>query len=127
MMLLLSIFASIALVLTAIGLYGVMSYAVAQQTREIGIRVALGASLGLIARTVIGRGVGLAAIGAVIGLIGAMWGTKLIEHELYGVARSDVLSFAVAVGVLLAAAVLACIMPTRAAVTVDPIRAIRAD
>jgi putative ABC transport system permease protein len=126
-MLLLSIFTGLALVLSAIGLYGVMAFAVAQRTKEIGIRVALGASMAQIGRAVIARGVALAVVGAAAGVIVAMWGTKLIEHELYGVTRSDVWSFVVGVTVLLAAATLACIVPMRRAVAVDPIRAIRTE
>ena len=127
MMLLLSIFTVLALVLSAIGLYGVMAFAVAQRTREIGIRVALGASMAQIGRAVVVRGVGLAVIGAAVGVFAATWGTKLIEHELFGVARSDPSSFVVAVSVLLGAAAVACIVPTRRAVGVDPIRAIRSE
>lgn len=127
MMLLLSIFTALGLVLSAIGLYGVMAFSVAQRTREIGIRVALGASLTQIGRSVVVRGVGLAVTGAAVGVFVATWGTKLIEHELYGVARSDVPSFVVAVSVLLGAAVVACIVPMRRAVAVDPIRAIRSE
>jgi putative ABC transport system permease protein len=127
MMLLLSIFTVLALVLSAIGLYGVMAFAVAQRTREIGIRVALGASMAQIGRAVVVRGVGLAVAGAAIGVFVATWGTKLIEYELYGVDRSDLSSFAVAVAVLLGAATIACIVPTRRAVGVDPIRAIRSE
>jgi predicted permease len=127
MMLLLSIFTVLALVLSAIGLYGVMAFAVAQRTKEIGIRVALGASMGQIGRAVVVRGVGLAATGAAVGVFVATWGTKLIEHELYGVARSDPSSFLVAVSVLLGSATVACIVPMRRAVAVDPIRAIRSE
>lgn len=127
MMLLLSIFTALALVLSAIGLYGVMAFAVAQRTKEIGIRVALGASMAQIGRAVVARGVGLAVAGAVVGVFVATWGTKLIEHELYGVARSDLSSFVVAVSVLLGAATVACIVPMRRAVGVDPIRAIRTE
>jgi putative ABC transport system permease protein len=127
MMLLLSIFTVLALVLSAIGLYGVMAFAVAQRTKEIGIRVALGASMGQIGRAVVVRGVGLAATGAAVGVFVATWGTKLIEHELYGVARSDPSSFVVAVSVLLGSATVACIVPMRRAVAVDPIRAIRSE
>jgi putative ABC transport system permease protein len=127
MMLLLSIFTVLALALSAIGLYGVMAFAVAQRTKEIGIRVALGASMGQIGRAVVVRGVGLAVAGAAVGVFVATWGTKLIEHELYGVARSDLSSFVVAVTVLLGAATVACIVPMRRAIGVDPIRAIRSE
>jgi putative ABC transport system permease protein len=124
---LLSIFTALALVLAAIGLYGVMAYAVAQRTHEIGIRIALGAPLGTVARAVMLRGATLALVGAVVGLAAAHWGTKLIQHELFGVAQSDPVSFGAAVIVLLGAAAVACVVPTRRALAVDPIAAIRAE
>jgi putative ABC transport system permease protein len=125
--LLLSLFTALALCLAAIGLYGVLGYAVAQRTREIGIRVALGASKTRIARSVILGGVALAMSGAVVGLGIAHWGTKVIETQLYGVAQSDGASFVAAAIVLVIAALLACIVPTRRALAVDPITAIRAE
>jgi predicted permease len=126
-MMLLVVFTLLALVLAAVGLYGVMAYAVAQQTREIGIRIALGATPGAIAKAVLSRGVIMAAVGAVIGAIGARWGSKLLEHMLYGVTRTDAASFTIGVLVLIVTAVLACLVPMRRAVAVDPLIAIRAD
>jgi putative ABC transport system permease protein len=126
-MLLLTMFTILALLLAAVGLYGVMAYSVAQRTREIGIRVALGATQGRIAKAVVLRGVLLAFIGAAIGLGGAYWGTRLIAEMLYGVAPLDVASFATGAVVLVLTAVVACVVPTRRALAVDPIRAIRAD
>jgi putative ABC transport system permease protein len=126
-MLLLAVFTVLALALAAVGLYGVLAYAVAQRTREIGIRMALGASQARIARAVIARGVVLAAAGASAGIGLSMWGTRLIEHELFGVAQRDVVSFAASASVLLLAAVLACVVPTRRALAVDPMTAIRAE
>jgi len=126
-MLTLSLFTALALVLAAIGLYGVMAYAVAQRTHDIGIRIALGAPRRTVARSVILRGAALALLGAAIGLVAAHWGTRLIQHELYGVAKSDPVSFAAAVIVLLGAAAIACVVPTRRALAVDPITAIRAE
>lgn len=126
-MLLLTIFTTLALVLAAVGLYGVMSYSVAERTREIGIRVALGASDAAIARRVIGGGTSLAAVGAAIGLGAAVWGTKLIEAQLYGLTRLDPASYVVGGIVLLAAALVASIVPTRRALAVDPMTAIRAE
>lgn len=125
--LLLTIFTALALVLTSIGLYGVMSYTVAQETRDIGIRVALGASGRRIARSVIARGTALAIVGAIVGLIAASWGTKLIESQLHGVTRLDPISFAIGAAVLVSAALLACIVPVRRAISVDPMTAIRAE
>jgi putative ABC transport system permease protein len=124
---LLTVFTVLALLLAGIGLYGVMAHSVTQQTREIGIRVALGASGAQIARRVVGRGVALAAAGAALGVFGASVGTKLIEGELYGVTRSDLVSFVAAGVVLLGAALAACVVPARRALAVDPATAIRAD
>jgi putative ABC transport system permease protein len=126
-MLVLSIFTALALTLAGVGLYGVMAYTVTQQTREIGIRVALGASGSRIARGVLGRGTWLAVTGAVIGLVGASWSTKMIENQLHGVTRSDPLSFASGAIVLVLVAIVACVVPTRRALAVDPMTAIRAD
>jgi putative ABC transport system permease protein len=126
-MLLLTAFTVLALALAAVGLYGVMSYAVSQRTREIGIRIALGATRRNIARAVIGQGVMLAVCGIVIGLVGAHWATRLIEKMLYGIPRTDPASFAAGSIVLLATALLACVVPMRRAVAVDPLLAMRAE
>jgi len=126
-MLLLTTFTLLALLLAAVGLYGVMAYSVAQRTREIGIRVALGATQAAIGKSVVMRGVLLAFVGAALGLGGAYWGTRLIAQMLYGVAPLDVASFATGAIVLVLTAVVACVVPMRRALAVDPIRAIRAD
>jgi predicted permease len=126
-MALLVAFTLLALLLAAVGLYGVMAYAVAQQTREIGIRIALGATRSAIARSVLSRGVVMAAVGALVGTVGARWGSKLLEHMLYGVTRTDAPSFAIGVAVLVVTAVVACLVPMRRAVSVDPLVSIRAD
>jgi putative ABC transport system permease protein len=126
-MLLLGAFTLLAVALAAIGVYGVLSYTVAQRTREIGIRVALGAPSSRIARSVIGRGVALAAIGGVVGLVAAHWGTRLVEHQLHGVDPSDPASFATGALALLVTAFVACIVPTSRALAVDPLTAIRAE
>jgi predicted permease len=126
-MTLLTVLTALALILAAVGLYGMMAYTVAQQTREIGIRVALGASGDRIARSIVGRGAALAAVGAAIGLAAATWGTRVIQSQLYGVTRLDPASFAIGAAVLVGAALIACIVPTRRALAVDPMTAIRAD
>lgn len=126
-MLLLAILTSLALVLSSIGLYGVMSYSVAQQTRDIGIRVALGASDARIARGVLGRASALAVVGAVIGLVSAGWATNLIESQLYGVTRLDPVAFGAGAIVLIGSAIVASVVPTRRALSVDPMTAIRAE
>jgi predicted permease len=126
-MMLLAAFTVLALVLAAVGLYGVMSYAVAQRTREIGIRIALGASRRTIARAVVAQGVAMSVAGVIIGLVGAAWATKLVDQMLYGVARSDPLSFALGTAVLVTTALLACVVPMSRAMAVDPLIAMRAD
>jgi putative ABC transport system permease protein len=126
-MALLTAFTVLALILAAVGLYGVMAYSVAQRTREFGIRMALGAPAARIARSVVQRGVGLAVVGTAIGLCGAYWATRLVATLLYGVAPLDVTSFVVGAVVLLATAILACIVPARRALAVDPVTAIRAE
>jgi putative ABC transport system permease protein len=126
-MLVLTVFTVLALVLAGIGLYGVMSYGVAQRTREIGIRVALGATRGRVAQMVVASGLVVGLIGSVVGVMVAGWATKLIERQLYDVERLDMVSFAVAIVVLFLAAVVASIVPARRALAVDPMTAIRAD
>ena len=126
-MALLGAFSALALVLAAVGLYGVMSYAVAQRTREIGIRIALGATRRTIARSVLRQGALLAVAGVAIGLVTASWATRLLQDNLFGVSRTDAASFVVAAVVLLATAIGACIVPMNRAVSVDPQIAMRAD
>ena len=126
-MLLLTAFTMLAVILAAVGLYGVMAYAVAQRTREIGIRIALGATRRNIARAIVWQGGVLAVAGIIVGLVGAHWATKLLERMLYGVARGDPMSFAAGGLLLFSTALLACIVPMRRAVAVDPLIAMRAD
>lgn len=126
-MLLLASFTALALLLAAVGLYGVMAYVVAQRTRELGVRIALGATAGNIARSVLGRGVALAAGGMVLGLVGAHWATRLMAGMLSGVSADDPTSLMVAAAVLLATAVVACLVPMRRAVRVDPIIAMKSE
>jgi putative ABC transport system permease protein len=126
-MLLLGAFTLLAVALAAIGLYGVLSYTVAQRTREIGIRVALGAPASRIALSVVGRGVALAATGGVLGVVASHWGTRLIQHQLHGIDPSDPASFVAGALALLVTALVACIVPTSRALAVDPLTAIRAE
>lgn len=126
-MLLLAAFTVLALVLAAVGLYGVLAYAVAQRTREIGIRIALGATRQTVARSVMGQGAALALVGIVAGLAGSFWATKLIEEMLYGVPRSDPISFAAGALLLFGTAMAASLVPMRRAVSVDPLIAMRAE
>jgi putative ABC transport system permease protein len=126
-MFLLTIFTMVAVGLAAVGLYGVLAYNVAQRTREIGIRIALGASRRRIARTVMSQGLVLAGVGAVIGLIAARSSVKLIGGMLYGVQQTDGISFVGGASALVAIAVLACLVPIRRALSVDPLIAMRAE
>jgi putative ABC transport system permease protein len=123
--LLLSIFAAVALLLAMIGIYGVMSYSVAERTREIGIRVALGAQRGDVLGLVVKRGMGLVILGCLIGLGGAIGVTRLMSGMLYGVEATDTLTFAVVAGVLVGVTLLACYLPARRAAKVDPMSALR--
>lgn len=122
---LLSVFGGAALLLAAIGIYGVMGYAVAQRTREIGIRVALGAERGDIMKLIVRRGLVLTVIGATIGLALAFALTRALKSLLFGVSVTDPLTFSAVVTLLVAVAMLACYFPARRATTVDPIVALR--
>jgi ABC-type antimicrobial peptide transport system permease subunit len=126
-MALLTTFALLAVCLSAIGLYGVIAYMVSQTTREIGVRIALGAQRMDIVRLVMFHGAGLATTGMVVGLAGATWGVRLLKKTLYGVQPIDPASFAIGALALLSVAVFACLVPTRRAVRVDPVIAMRAE
>jgi predicted permease len=118
-------FTGIALLLAAVGLYGVLAQAVAQRRGEIGIRIALGATPRQVIRLVVGQGVALAMIGGAVGLVGSWWATRIVVKLLYGVTRTDPLSFAIGAAVLLGAALVACRVPARRALRVDPVEALR--
>jgi putative ABC transport system permease protein len=124
-MLLLLLAASIALMLSAVGIYGVISYLVGQRRAEIGIRIALGAQKTQVSRLVVGHAMRLAGAGVLIGLAGAAISMRLLESLLYDVSPSDPLSLAGAAVVLLAVALLASLGPTRRATRVDPVEAMR--
>ena len=121
------VFGALALALTVIGLYGVISYLVNQRTQEIGIRMALGAQVGHILQLILKHGVLLVSLGVVIGLGAAALLTRLMAHMLYGVSATDPLTFS-AIGFLLTlVALVACYLPARRAAQVDPVIALRSE
>ena len=124
-MILLTAFAALALLLASLGLYGVLSYAVTQRSREIGLRIALGATAGNVVRMIIGRGLTLTAVGLAIGIAVAVVATRVMTDLLYGVAATDRSTFAAVVGVVGTVAVAACIVPALRAARLDPTRVLR--
>ena len=124
---LLGIFAVVALVLAAIGTYGILAYMVTERQREIGIRMALGAGNGQVVGLVLGQGAAIAVTGIGLGVVGAYALSRLITTLLYGVSASDPTTYAAVAGVIALVAVAACVVPTRRATRVDPLEAIRAD
>jgi putative ABC transport system permease protein len=118
-------FSTLALVLATLGIYSVLSYSIAQRTREIGLRVALGAPRGKVLRLIIAEGVSMAAIGIALGIGGALLLTRLMSDLLYGVRPTDLVTFGAVSIVLGAVSILACYAPARRAIKIDPIVALR--
>jgi putative ABC transport system permease protein len=124
-MTLLGVLAALSLALAVVGIYGVMAYTVARQTREIGIRIALGAQKGDIHRLVLGRGAGLGLAGVLIGLPVALALTRVMSGLLFDVSTTDPATFGGTAALLFAVALVACYVPARRAVKVDPLIALR--
>ena len=123
----LGVLSLLALILGAVGLYGTLSYVVTQRTREIGVRMALGATARAVRAEVVKQGTVVVAIGAVIGILVAYVTTKYLASPLFEVKALDPIAFAVMAAVLLAMGVLASYMPARRASNVDPMEALRSD
>lgn len=122
---LLSVFAALAVALAAIGIYGVVHYSVAERTREIGVRVALGATPTVLMREVIANGLRMPALGATLGVILSLAATRVMSHLLFGVGATDPLTFAGVCAVLALVALVACVIPARRATRIDPMTALR--
>jgi putative ABC transport system permease protein len=126
-MLLLTVFGGLALSLAAVGVYGVMAYTVSQRTRELGIRLALGARAASVRHLVLRRGLGMAAAGIALGLAGALALTRLLASQLFGVSPTDPAIITAAAATLAAVSVVACLVPAVRATKVDPVVALRSE
>jgi putative ABC transport system permease protein len=126
-MLLFAMFAGVALILAAVGIYGVMNYAVSRRTREIGIRIALGASRAAVLRMVVRQGMMQALAGTAAGFVGALLLSKLMSRMLYGVRPNDPVTFAGVAMVLGVVALLASCVPARKATRIEPTVALRSE
>ena len=124
-MLLLTIFASLALLLAAIGIYGLMSYTVEQRTQEMGIRMALGAGTGDMVKLVVRQGMLLAGIGVAVGLAASFGLNRVLANLLFGVKNTDPITYISVAAILVAVALLATYFPARRATKIDPIIALR--
>jgi len=124
---LLSVFSAVALLLSVVGIYGVVSYAVTHRTREIGLRMALGAQKWNVLSLVIGQGMKLALIGVGVGVAAAMALTQVMRNLLYEVKPTDLLTFACVAILLLGVALLACWLPAWRATKIDPMEALRCE
>jgi putative ABC transport system permease protein len=124
-MLLLGIFAAVALVLAAVGIYGVVSHTVSQRVHEMGVRMALGASASNIVALILREGLVLTGVGLALGITGALWATRALQGLLFGIDRGDPVTFAGGAVLLLLVGLVACFLPARRAARVDPTVAMR--
>jgi ABC-type lipoprotein release transport system permease subunit len=122
-----AVFAGVALVLALVGIYGVLSFFVSQRTREVGIRMALGAQRRDVLFDVLARGLRLAVAGVLLGLVGAWGVSRLLQSQLFGITSTDSLTYVAGSLLLLLAALIACYLPARRATLVDPTEALRAE
>jgi putative ABC transport system permease protein len=127
LLLLVTTFAIVGLIIASVGLYGSVSYAVAQRTRELGVRLALGATTRQIRRMVLGSGLLIVGIGIAVGLLGLLGLRRPIEAQLFGVTALNPAALTAAVATMLAAATLACLVPARRATRINPVDALRAE
>jgi ABC-type antimicrobial peptide transport system permease subunit len=124
---LIALFALVAMALAAVGLYGVLSYLTGQRAHEFGVRLALGAGRAEIFRLVVTRGLMMAGLGIVVGTLAALWLTRIIAKLLIGVRPTDPLTFAAVAAFLLIVVFVACLVPARRAMRVDPLVSLRQD
>jgi putative ABC transport system permease protein len=124
---LLGLFGTVAMLLSAAGIYGVTAYTVTQRTHELGIRLALGAQVGDVLKMILGQGMAVIGVGLVLGLVAAFWLMRLLRSLLFGVGENDLLTFVAITFVLLIVALIACYIPARRATKVDPLEALRAE
>jgi len=126
-LILLGVFSLVGLLLAVVGVYGIMAYAVARQRPEIGVRMALGATRSDVLRLVIGRGLRLVAIGAILGSVIALWATRFLSAQIWGVSARDPLAYITVALVLASAGLLACLLPALRAARVSPVHALRSE
>ena len=118
-------FAAVALLLAAVGIYGVMSFVVSQRTHEIGLRMALGAGRARVLWQIMGEGLGTALVGIVLGSFGAYWVGRAMQGMVFGVGTIDPVAFSIVALTLLTSSLVACLVPARRAASVDPMKALR--